>query len=440
MSENKYGANGIRVNQDDLSVEAYFESQWHTVGRGNVPLAQFEFIKSKYRDVTDVENGALNFVSPLYKYLGWYVPGRWHGSTKVDDTGTSKYYYAPSVFRVAGDENVSLENVTAEQWSLTSETTLRKQVYTTEANVVHDVDKLLNPGFTWKHKLSGKTIEVKPKNVGAFYNVKFLPNSLFTTNNTEPSYRTDIVGIIIDWRMLPEGSYIKYYVQDHRNTADRYRLVQIDTNEMPKGDNPLAYLAQHARDLVNDGSGAWLPTTKIERPASGVNYSMIVLEGKMDRVVTGEHDSVMGLAFNVYVPEEYYFEMTRGLGTNFHLFIPDISKVGKLYNAVTSLAEYRFMPCYPKQGDIIKMVRNLSVKGADGNPEVSEFITMLGFRSAPEGTVFDAKTFHHPNTLYFRLPATTVREDALNEAFLLNGARGHGKVSHFLQLTQTPFA
>lgn len=368
------------------------------------------FIKMKYRDHYDIENGSMNFVSPLYKFFGWYVPEAMHGSTKVDDTAGSKKFYVPSVYRWIGDSSLSIETISEADTKIGVEGSRRVEPYTTEFNAV-DMD-LFNSGFSWKHELSGEDRSVSAKSVGAFSNMKVLSTGIFHKNvegmNLNNNQEVDIVGMYINWAGIPEGGYIRISVSKHRTAANTFRLLVKNTNSSSAKVGNLLYKGFEndikTLDLYNSDKNYYYyegmgESIKIERPTE--KGTLILLESRGNGA---NNDSMQGLNFNVYFPEAYYLESTRGINESEFTYIKDLSTIGKANNALTQFTEYNYLPSYPKNGDIIKVIDNIDIKG---KTTYREFMCIYGY--AYEDYQFNANFINpsndkHPDTLRYSAP------------------------------------
>lgn len=389
------------------------------------------FIKMKYRDHYDVENGSLNFVSPLYRYFGWYVPEAMHSSTKSDDTAGSKKFYVPSVYRWIGDDSLSIETISEADAKIGVDGSRRVEPYTTEYNGV-DIN-LFNNGFTWKHDLTNTEKTVPAKNPASFHNMKVLSTGLFHRKveglNLNNDQKVDIVGMYINWAGMPDGSYIRISVSKHNTAPERFRLLVKNTDVGALKVDTFLYkgFADDIKELKFNENGGYYhydgmgESLKIEKPTE--RGTLIMLESRGNGTY---NDTMQGLIFNVFVPEAYYSECTKGIGQNEFLYIKDMSKIGKAANAIAQFDEYRYLPSYPKNGDILKVIEDFDAK-ADFKPKYREFICI--HESGADDSQWDnlfrnPNKGKHPNTLRYSFPiGTSVNPLFYDYYFGLNGKR-----------------
>lgn len=369
-------------------------------------------IKMKYRDHYDIPNGSLNFVSPLYKFFGWYTPEAMHGSTKADDAAGSKKFYVPSVYRWIGDSSLSIETISESDTKIGAEGSRRVEPYTTEYNTAY-MD-LVNNGFTWKHELTGNVRTVPPKSTSSFGNMKTLSTGLFHQNvegmNLNTGHEVDIVGMYINWAGVPDGGYIRLSVSKHNTAPSTFRLLvkNTDTSSSKVGtflykgfEDDIKTLDQYNAEknyYYYEGMGESL---KIEKPAE--KGTLILLESRGN----GAHnDTMQGLIFNVFFPEAYYNECTRGINQSEFTYIKDLTPMGKANNALAQFSEYNYLPSWPKNGDILKVIETLDAS-KDAKPTFRQFICIhgVGFTGGMvEDNFINPGKDKHPDFLRYSFP------------------------------------
>lgn len=380
----------IKINEEANVVQSFYDGKWNDLV-GNLPRVSealansLSFIKPKYRDHSDHLNGSMNFVSPLYKYFGWYVPEILHTSTKVDDAAPSKRFYSPNVIRWIGDESLSIETISDTTDATIEEGSRRAYPYIAEANFVED--SLLAQGMTWKHNISGKDITYPINSEYIFENTKIISPGMF--NITSPDmglnygHTVDIVGVQVDWRYLPKGSYLRFSVVKHKVAPTTFKLlVKHDNSTSSELDGKLfggwaseiktldQYDATKNRYYYEgmDIDG------KIERP-EGANFTTIMLESRGK----GNNEYTMqGLLFNVFIPEEYYYECTRGLNQTEFLWIKDISKLRNTNDLLNAWDEYTYIPSFPKAGDTLKVIGSLDPSPNSPHMQYKEYLCTTG--------------------------------------------------------------
>lgn len=381
----------LRVREDKDLLQSYYEDKWNDL-TGNLPnvskaLANHvSFIKDKYRDHSDPLNGSMNFVSPLLKYFGWYAPTVPHSGTKSDDTGQSKRYYQPVVLRWIGDSNLSIETISSTTDTKIGEGNSRRAYpYVTEANVV-DI-KLLNSGMTWVNNISKEEITYAPNSFRIFENTKIISTGLYHQNmpgfmlNT--GHEVDIVAVQINWNFLPKGSYLKFSVSKHKTAAAQFRLlIKHSTTTNAKVDDSLykGWAADIKElNLYNEDENKYYyegMDLKGKITQDGTNtYTTIILESRGNGAW---NDTMQGLMFNVFVPEEYYYECTRGVNQTDFIWLKDISKLGKANNNITVWQENTYIPSFPKIGDTLRVIESLDLAPGTEEIKYKEYLCASG--------------------------------------------------------------
>ena len=399
-------------------------------------------IKMKYRDHDDIANGSLNFVSPLLRYFGWYVPEVMHGSTKVDDTAGSKRFYSPSLYRWIGDSSLSIETITDADGVAGKEGSRRVEAYTTEFNSVDT--KLLSSGFTWTHELSGEERTVPTNSVSSFNNMKVLSTGLYHPNiegiNLNKNQEVDIVGMYINWGLVPDGGYIRIQVAKHKTSANTFRLLVKNTNSSTaKVDNfmfkgfadDIKTLDQYNEEdnyFYYEGMGS---NIKIEKPESEKG-TLILLESRGNG---SANDTMQGLVFNIYFPEAYYQECTKGINQNEFTYIQDIKSLGKAANAIAQFNEYSYLPSYPKNGDILKVFDSMDVRG---DITFKEFICIYDYaypESQIDANFLNTSKDKHPNTLRYSFPIGSYVNPVFLEYYLGQNRKVNNYVTRFKEIS-----
>lgn len=409
----------------------------------NLATSNLKFNKSKFRDHYDIENGSMNYLSPFYKYLGWHLPIMRY-TTKEDDNANIKPFFTPTFYRLAGDENYNIDSVTLNHLSLVNAESKRKQNLFTEGLLIKD--EFINNPLVYTDKFTNKQITIPARHADAFHQMKFFRTSFhnYIQNGNELSFyysgqKTEILMMQIDWRTVPENSYFRISVPYQRGTIN-YRLLMFNRNTSittvktgPLFGEYLGEIKNLTLDTTDNAykfEGMQGETIKLVPPTSGERFTYIVLEAK----ITSQEriNSISGLGFNLYVPEEIYRDCTRALDQNIHIFIPDIKKVGKLYNAMGSLSDYQYAPTFAKNGDIVLLVENLSHLDGD-KITFRPFICMHGYAEY-DAHVVSPSTHHQAHHLFNGLPGPTITDKLSLEFFFNMNGKKHSHFTFFKEV------
>lgn len=445
----------LKIDEERNVVQSFYNGKWNDLdNNANVAskaLANhLSMIKHKYRDHSDPLNGSMNFVSPLYRYFGWYIPGVNTVSTKSDDAAKGKRFYAPSIFRWIGDESLSIESLSATgDNSFDSPGTRRTYPYVTEANLVEE--KQLASGIKWVHKISGEEITHKANSTDIFYNQKFISTGLYHKNipgmNLNDNQAVDIVGIQINWNSLPKGSYIYLRVSKHKTSPQTFKLLvahsdttsgKTETQLFGKWLDKIKVLDQYDESenyFYYEGMPSRYVITKEE---AGKPFTTILLESRGNGAL---NDSMQGLGINIYIPEEYYYECTRGLDQSEFLWVKDMSKLGKANNLAQAWQEYLHIPSFPKIGDTLKVIESLDC--AQGSPKIEykEYLCTTGFMHPHNhytDVVLNPSKDIHLDTLRYSYPVGTRINPVFLEYYLNIGDKRDGYFTRYKEMVNVP--
>lgn len=410
----------LKIDKERNVMQSFYNDKWNDLDNNTNVTSKalanhLSVIKDKYRDHADHLNGSMNYVSPLLKYFGWYAPAAPHLNTKSDDVAQGKRYYQPTLHRWIGDSSLSIETISATADAKIGKGTSRKAYpYLTEANLVNK--QLLDSGMTWKHKISGEEIVYSAGSFKIFNNQKVISTGLFHRNvpgfmlNT--GHEVDIIAVQINWNYLPEGSYIRFAVSKHNTAPKTFRLlVQHSKSTSAKvGDALYGGWANNIKtlDLYDETENKYYyegMDLKGKITKDGDNpYTTIILESRGNGA---KNDTMQGMLFNVYIPEEYYYECTKGLNETHFLWIKDASSLGKANNSVTAWTEYTYIPSFPKVGDTLRVIDTLDV--APGSPDIKydDYLCTTGCMweaSHYSSTVVNPSEHIHVDTLRYSYP------------------------------------
>lgn len=435
----------IKINEETNVVQSFYDEKWNDLV-GNLPRVSealansFSFIKPKYRDHSDHLNGSMNFVSPLYKYFGWYVPEVLHTSIKSDDAAPSKRFYSPDVIRWIGDESLSIETISDTTDATIGEGSRRAYPYIAEANFVED--SLLAQGMTWKHNISGKDITYPINSEYIFENTKIISSGMFHRNDLDIGLNemqdVDIVGVQVDWRYLPKGSYLRFSVIKHKVVPTTFRLLVKHDNSTSSKQNGNLFggWASEIRTLDQYDAArnryyyeGMDIEGKIERP-EGANFTTIMLESRGNDY---DNETMQGFLFNVFIPEEYYYECTRGLNQTEFLWIKDISKLEQTKDLLNALDEHAYIPSFPRAGDTLKVIESLDTDPDSPHVQYKEYLCTAGMTWGWEKYI--NRYYYHPlDPLACSYPVTKDIHPNFLEYYLSINGKKDGDIKRYKAL------
>ena len=384
-----------------------------------VGSADTHYINDRYRD----HAGDMNFVNPMHRFFGWYVPNvQIVRSNKNVDVQDAKTIYSPQVIRLSGD-NIRVEDI--KKTDIKGD--IRYPAYCTEYTTT---SKAYKEGYTYKNDLTGETIIIKPKTYSSYSRHVVLLSGNCHAITGEESERfhvempkintkknTVILTTLVDWEAMPQGSYIRFEVVHHKidYRSVRFGIVhtekkdasikdkffgQLQMQTLTKDEEKGCYVGANAREYGEN---------KIEY--AGKRYTWMVLE-LVDN--GGYIDSASGMIFDVFFNQRYYKEACIGLGQKEFLYITNPTQnVGALRNTEEALKQFDIPISFPKTGDLLKVI---NAPAPEYNKEI-EMKTYLCLNAhGGDNTVVQYGNVINPGPL---TPSNDIHMDTLRYAYPL---------------------
>lgn len=355
--------------------QLYYEGEMYQIGGGSgtidatinvVGAADTHYINDRYRD----HAGDMNFVNPMHRFFGWYVPNRSIvKSNKNIDVADTKFIYSPTVRRWAFDDP---------ETSIDAASGIKNIIFPAYCTEFTTQSSMFNTRGQYKNDLTGETIVIKPKTYSTFerhvviqsgnhHPIDGRPTERFNTEfpKINTGKKTVVLDISIDWDMLPPDSYIRWEVLHHKVTYESVKFsishahrVERTVNangpikSMFDPDNMQTLTLDSTKDCYVGANCQEYAKNMLKYPGKKFTRICLMLTGNGANI-----DSATGLIFDVFINQRYYREACIGLGQKEFLYITNPTKnVGVLRNTSGALTQFGIPVSFPKTGDILKVI------------------------------------------------------------------------------------